>query len=462
MLKENLKKIIQYYLDNDKNMREAQVATSDLISRLNRDVEGNISEKRLLASLGINYEEFIKEIEEIGKFQDRWDKIQEAGREMQQEELRVGEPYELAVETTDEPVAETREEPAAPDKATRIENKINGLIQKFEQEKNPIIRQIYSARISWLNEKFANALIMQQIREEFAHRRTVTKAENLGKQTNEKIGRVALEVQIAELKEQISDEKKKFQPRFDPESPRFIFKSELARYQNDLDSLLTEIQGTPDGAIIAQKIRDTVAAKETAGVPELESRLGELQGKLSEEKGATIGRKVEQIGSMGKLVQEELSLVSTEKKGILTRISDWGKALKAKWDERKKEKEAIKGIKAEDAELVGLYQEDVNLTVAEKEAKIAELKRQIASLQEEIKADKASVDTYKAQVIGGEKGEKRAIDNLMGQNHTERASAFRETLSNLRTNTHVDTTPKAGAENPGHENNEHDDDEATL
>ena len=113
------------------------------------------------------------------------------------------EPYELAVETTDEPVAETREEPAAPDKATRIENKINGLIQKFEQEKNPIIRQIYSARISWLNEKFANALIMQQIREEFAHRRTVTKAENLGKQTNEKIGRVALEVQIAELKEQL-------------------------------------------------------------------------------------------------------------------------------------------------------------------------------------------------------------------------------------------------------------------
>lgn len=448
--------ILKYYYEKTKDVEEAINETKNLYQR---GAHKMLTDEDIEVLRACHQDIKIFEIGALGATINGWEELLRTTAQA----IKLGrEPEEPVVE---EPALEETRETTSSDKATRLENKINGLIQKFEQEKNPIIRQIYSARISWLNEKFANALIMQQIREEFAHRRTVTKAQNLGKQTNEKIGRAALEVQIAELKEQISDEKKKFQPRFDPESSRFIFKSELARHQNDLDSLLTEIQGTPDGAIIAQKIKDTVAAKEAAGVPELESRLGELQGKLSEEKGATIGRKVEQIGSMGKLVQEELSLVSTEKKGIFTRIADWGKALKAKWDERKKEKEAIKGIKAEDAELVGLYQKEVNLTVAEKEAQIAELKRQIASLQEGIEADKASVATYKAQVIGGEKGEKRAIDNLMGQRHTERASAFRETLSNLKTNIHVDITPKAGAENPVHENNEHDehdDEEATL
>lgn len=405
----------------------------------------NDEDKELLAKLNITEQELYLEVFAYVLSDTINDKITECMKNLgiikEVETPAVETPAEPVVEAPAEPVVETPAEPKATNKAQKLENRINNLIEKLENETNPIRRQLYTARIAWLSDKFANALKIQQIKEEFDRRRTVQKAENLGKQTTQKIGEAALQVQIEDLREQISDEKKKLQPKFDPESPKFIFKSELARYDN-IESLLAEIESTPDGAIIAEKIRATVAAKEAAGVPELESKLGELETKLAGEKSGTIGRRLEEMDSMRKLKDEERSLVSTEKKGLFKRIGDWGKALAEKWNDRKREKDAIKDIKAEGAELVGMYQADVDTLAQENAEKIADLKRQIAELEAQTKAAKASVETFKNNDIA--QGDKRRIDQQRQTSRVARAEKFREDLTNIRENTQVDFKPKAG------------------
>lgn len=447
---ENLKKIIKAKSEETNDIKE--IAGSVYMMALRSAGLLDDEEKALLSKLGISEKDFFLEVTGAVTNNTIVAKIDQCMKEL-------GIIQEVA-----EPEVETPDGPKATNKAQKLENRINNLIEKFEKETNPIWRQIYTARIAWLNEKFANALKIQQIKEEFAQRRTVKRAENLGKQTTQKIDKTALEVQIAGLKEQINDENKKLQPRFDPESPRFIFKSELARHDNNIESLLAEIESTESGAIIAQKIRDTVAAKKEAGVPDLKNRLGELEKKLAEEKGATIGRKVEEISGMGKLVQEELSLVSTEKKGILTRIADWGKALKSKWDERKKVKDAISAIREDSKEIIENYQEDVDTSVSNKKAQIAELKRQIAELEKGIEADKASVETFRTRVREGAKGDKTVIQQEKAKNQAARASEFRAGLTDIRDTTKVDFTPKAGAtpETPSVDENEQEDEEQVL
>lgn len=237
-------------------------------------------------------------------------------------------------------------------KSEKLEEKINALIEKIENEKDPNKRALYSIKASVILEKINEELELQEAKEKYESERQ-EKRENV-KDEKSDIRNEILRLNIRKnyIKRKISE-----QSRYDSDSKNFILSGDNDEILNQggiyqyLNNVL-RTSGKLEQMDVADKIEQVENLKsELAQVEkDLQSKSNELKGIQMESQNDEISAKVKQT-----------ALVVKSKVNIFTKMRNFFKIVKdnvkSAWQERKKLNE-IKSNNKIDMEFADEYRQE--------------------------------------------------------------------------------------------------------
>ena len=320
-------------------------------------------------------------------------------------------------------------------KSELLTEKCNKLVEKFEKEKSPIKRALYSVKFNILIAKIEKELEIQKIQENYGVKR---------EEINDKFSndRKKYRKEIAELVKMIRSYQNKLamNTKYDPDSKEFLYpKSEIER------------EGGIDDFIDSLRDDDDFGSKDLADIIEatLEDRriLDEMQEKLAKKQNSL--EKLDNIrkNEIKKSEKEEKALIRKEKIGIFQSIKKLFEGMIAGYIEKRNTMKQINEFE---------------------EKEITEIKEKKKSLKEDAKSEyeKACQEAYEKylEAVEGYKAkyfeEKEKIDEenknketdarkfandlrMKVQNEYQKESAkrFKEQLRNL---TDVQENPSEG------------------
>lgn len=237
-------------------------------------------------------------------------------------------------------------------KSEKLEEKINALIEKIENEKDPNKRALYSIKASVILEKINEELELQEAKEKYESERQ-EKRENVKDEKSDIRNEIMrLNIRKDYIKRKISE-----QSRYDSDSKNFILSGDNDEILNQggiyqyLNNVL-RTSGKLEQMDVADKIEQVENLKsELAQVEkDLQSRSNELKGIQMESQNDEISAKVKQT-----------ALVVKSKVNIFTKMRNFFKIVKdnvkSAWQEKKKLNE-IKSNNKIDMEFADEYRQE--------------------------------------------------------------------------------------------------------
>lgn len=257
-------------------------------------------------------------------------------------------------------------------KAQKLYDKVNKLIEKIEQEKNPLMRHILSFKVKMLVNKIQRELDIQAIRENSANALKELKLDqsDFENETLDNISELSALIESKNRQLRANEE-------YDYESPYFIYPKKYVEKNGGIKSLTTTLKNSP-------KPDSQNAAKRIELASRLRKEIDELSDKLKEEQEYLKASSIVYNKEQRKIKGQELALTVAKKANIFSRIGNFFKSFGEQtriYFEEKRENKAIRAKKAkEENELHELY-------LAQK-----------AELEEKMKAAQSIIDEkYKMQ-----------------------------------------------------------------
>ena len=330
------------------------------------------------------------------------------------------------------------------DKAQKLTDKVNKLIEKLENETNIVKRTMYSIKAKMLIEKLNRTIELQEMKELFAQNK-MDRANNLEKEKWElRSDIISIRLQIAEKEKELAKRKE-----YDIDSNKFMFGKEEVEKYGGIDEYIELLEGSgkSDQKIVASTIRDVEYIK-----GEIDRLLEEMQAKKDELSNKEDEHKKEDKNEHKELVKAGIK----NKIGIFSRISSLFKnvksSIKESIEERNAKKIILEASEEKNAVLMDEYNEELRKSQEVFEKEVEKLKEERAKRAQEI--------TGKYEDKKQEQSECR--DEALSENKKMRANSFKEELK--RHAKEGNTDPKNGAESKGEEEavKEQQEDEFTL
>ena len=307
-------------------------------------------------------------------------------------------------------------------KAQNLIKKYDALVEKIEQEKNPIKLVMAKFKLNQLQAAIQKAIDLQQSKEEFMERKEYLSRVKEEDTRSTTVGMASLINKKQKLELQ-SD------PEYNPRSPYFMYDKTMIDLHGGLTNLVDYLK--KDSSILAQHTADKIE-KEMKRNKELD----DIENSIKQTREEAHDIKSNYTKGMAKTNIQEMAMTVNNKVNIFSKIGNWFKSGKKVFSETMETRKEMRELKEEKMKREQLAQAARDKSVEEAMKKYQE---EMAKVQEQLKKDLNVADIeYNMAISVNSTKDKDSKENL----RKDTAKAYRDELHRMTGG----VTPTAGTQ----------------
>lgn len=289
------------------------------------------------------------------------------------------------------------------EKAKMLEEKVEALVQKIEQEKSPLKRHVFSFQVKRLIAKLQREIDLQNLKDEYKDKRQRLKEEKKQREDDAIDSIAELNAQIKKLERELDGNEE-----YDPDSPYFIYPDKYVKEHGGIEALSEKLKQS-------KKFETQQAAKRIEQMQKNRTKLNYLYNRLEnvQEELEYSEKFYEQ--DKKDLNKEERSLIVKQKMSVFSLSSiraffgNMIEGAKSYMQERRQNKELSVKYNEEEQAIIDEYE-------AKKQALEAEMNQAFKKLSDKKEQEKQSQNAQRGQDKAAEFRDKMAD---MGRESTQ-------------------------------------------
>lgn len=311
-------------------------------------------------------------------------------------------------------------------KAQSLIEKYDALVEKIEQEKNPIKLVMAKFKLNQLQAAIQKAIDLQQSKEEFMERKEYLSRVKKEDTRSTTVGMANL-INAKRKLELQSD------PEYNPKSPYFMYDKSMIDLHGGLTNLVEHLKN--DSSVLAQHTADKIMKEMRRN-----EKLDEIEDSIKQTREEAHDIKSNYAKGMAKTNIQEMAMTVNNKVNIFSKIGNWFKSGKKVFSETMETRKEMRQLKKEKMER---DQSARAARDARVEEAVKEYQEEMAKAQEKLKEKlKAADKTHDYAKIFNKSYSESLKDDYADSTRKDTAKAYRDELHRMTGG----VTPTAGTQ----------------